>query len=110
MLSAMSSAFPPGVSWTKPEGGLFVWAILPESLDAAAVLRKALDEKVAFVPGSSFFADGSGKNAMRLNFTNASLERIEEGIARLGRVLRRFVQAGRATVSSWAPATGTNSR
>ena len=100
MLSAMSRAFPPGVSWTKPAGGLFVWATLPESLDAADFLREALEEKVAFVPGSSFFADGSGRNTLRLNFTNASRERIEEGIARLGHALERFVQAGRAMASS----------
>ena len=100
MLSAMSRAFPPEVTWTRPAGGLFVWATLPESLDAADFLREALEEKVAFVPGSSFFADGSGKNTMRLNFANASLERIEEGIARLGRALERFVEAGSSTTQS----------
>jgi 2-aminoadipate transaminase len=91
MLSGMTRWFPPGVSWTPPAGGLFVWATLPESMDAAAVLRDALAERVAFVPGASFFADGAGQNTMRLNFTNASIEHIEEGIMRLGRVLRRLV-------------------
>ena len=59
-------------------------------MNAADVLREALGEKVAFVPGASFFADGSGKNTMRLNFTNAAIERITEGIGRLGRVLRKL--------------------
>jgi 2-aminoadipate transaminase len=91
MLSGMTKWFPADVSWTTPAGGLFVWATLPESMDAAAILQNALAERVAFVPGASFFADGSGQNTMRLNFTNASVERIEEGIVRLGRVLRRVV-------------------
>ena len=93
LLAAMSKAFPPGVSWTRPAGGLFVWATLPESLDAADVLQHALREKVAFVPGAAFFADGSGKNTMRLNFTNACVGRIEEGATRLGRCLHRVMDA-----------------
>jgi DNA-binding transcriptional MocR family regulator len=64
-------------------------------MDAADVLRDALAEKVAFVPGAAFFSDGSGTNTMRLNFTNASVERIEEGIGRLGRVLWRRVESHR---------------
>jgi 2-aminoadipate transaminase len=94
ILSAMSDTFPRDVRWTRPAGGLFIWASLPDGMDAADVLRDALAEKVAFVPGTSFFADGSGRNTFRLNFTNASLGRIGEGIGRLGRVLRRFVEGG----------------
>jgi 2-aminoadipate transaminase len=93
LLAAMSSAFPPGVTWTAPAGGLFVWATLPDSLDAADLLQHALREKVAFVPGGAFFADGSGTNTMRLNFTSASVERIEEGAVRLGRSLTRVMDA-----------------
>jgi 2-aminoadipate transaminase len=92
MLAAMSRSFPSEVTWTKPAGGLFVWATLPTALDAADVLRDALRDKVAFVPGSPFFADGSGHNTMRLNFTNASVDLIEEGMARLGRMLTRRVK------------------
>jgi DNA-binding transcriptional MocR family regulator len=88
------------VSWTRPAGGLFVWATLPAALDAADLLRSAMEEKVAFVPGGSFFADGSGHNTLRLNFTNASVQRIEEGIGRLGRVLQRLIDAGSGTVPS----------
>jgi 2-aminoadipate transaminase len=93
MLRAMTECFPPGVRWARPKGGLFIWATLPESVDTSDLLRHSLEEKVAFVPGESFFVDGSGRNTMRLNFTNASVERIEEGIARLGRVLRRRTQS-----------------
>lgn len=94
MLGAMDTYFPPGIRWTKPQGGLFLWAMLPESLDAAEVLRAAVDEHVAFVPGSSFFADGSGRNTMRLNFSNAAPGMIEEGICRLGGVLTQVLYAG----------------
>lgn len=88
MLAAMDGYFPPGVEWIHPEGGLFLWGILPESLSAAEVLKVAVEQKVAFVPGTPFFPTGGGHNTMRLNFSNASPERIREGIARLGRVLR----------------------
>lgn len=91
MLQALERYFPAGVRWTRPQGGLFLWAILPEHLDAADVLKEAIKEKVAFVPGGPFHPDGSGKNTMRLNFSYMSPEKIEEGIKRLGRVLGRFV-------------------
>jgi DNA-binding transcriptional MocR family regulator len=80
---------PEGVRWTCPQGGLFIWAILPELMDATALLREAIEERVAFVPGAAFYDDGSGKNTMRLNFSNATPEKIEEGIARLGAVIQR---------------------
>lgn len=91
MLAALERYFPEGVRWTRPQGGLFLWVILPEHLDAADVLKEAIKEKVAFVPGGPFHPDGSGKNTMRLNFSYMSPEKIEEGIKRLGRVLGRFV-------------------
>ena len=87
MLAAMDACFPPGVRWTRPNGGLFLWVTLPEGLDAAVVLKAALELKVAFVPGASFHACGGGANTFRLNFSNATPEKIQEGIARLGRVL-----------------------
>jgi len=87
MLGAMDAYFPPGVDWTHPEGGLFLWGTLPESLNAADVLNAAVHQKVAFVPGEPFFATGGGHNTMRINFSNASPEKIQEGIARLGRVI-----------------------
>lgn len=87
MLAAMSRYFPPEVHWTRPQGGLFLWVTLPEWLDAAEVFNKAVANKVAFVPGTSFFPDDSGHNTMRLNFSNARPEQIEVGIRRLGEVL-----------------------
>ena len=87
MLAAMDGYFPPEVDWTHPEGGLFLWGTLPESLRSTDVLKAAIEQKVAFVPGESFYPTGGGHNTMRLNFSNATPEKIMEGIARLGRVL-----------------------
>ena len=92
MLKAMAECFPPGVTWTRPKGGLFVWVRLPEHLDAADVLREALPQKVAFLVGGAFFVDGSGRNTARFNFSNADPEHIREGIGRIGAVLRRMSQ------------------
>jgi 2-aminoadipate transaminase len=89
MLAAMEREFPCSVTWTRPQGGLFLWVRMPEHVDAAEFLKIALEENVAFVPGHAFHADGSGRNTMRLNFSNAKPEMIEEGIGRLGRALRR---------------------
>lgn len=91
MLAAMDGYFPPGVEWTHPEGGLFLWGVLPENLSAAEVLKVALEQKVAFVPGAPFFPTGGGHNTMRINFSNASPEKIREGISRMGHVLREKI-------------------
>jgi 2-aminoadipate transaminase len=95
MLAAMTEAFPPGVTWTRPEGGLFLWVRLPEQIDAAALLQEALPEKVVFLPGGAFFVDGSGRNTARFNFSNASPDLIREGIRRIGCVLRRLLSGTR---------------
>lgn len=87
MLAAMEERFPKGVSWTRPQGGLFLWVRLPEGLDSMRLFRKALEEKVAFVPGQVFFPNGGGANTMRLNFSVSTPEVIREGIRRLGKVL-----------------------
>jgi len=91
MLAAMDRYFPPEVDWTHPKGGLFLWGILPEYLDAADVLQSAVEEKVAFVPGRPFHPFGDGKNTMRLNFSHSTPDKIEEGIYRLGKVLAEKV-------------------
>jgi DNA-binding transcriptional MocR family regulator len=89
MFAALQKYVPAAVHWTTPQGGLFLWVTLPEPMDATAILQAAIAENVAFVPGSSFFADGSGRNTCRLNFSNADPARINEGIRRLGIVLER---------------------
>jgi DNA-binding transcriptional MocR family regulator len=89
MLAALARHMPEGVTWTRPDGGMFVWVTLPEGFDGAALLAESLKtERVAFVPGKAFFADGSGANTIRLSFSCASETMIEEGITRLGRVVR----------------------
>lgn len=88
MLEAMQEHFPPGVSWTVPKGGMFLWVILPESISARDVLEIAIQKKVAFVPGGPFHPNGGGENTLRLNFSNAPPEKIQEGIARLGEAIR----------------------
>jgi len=91
MLAAMDRYFPPEVDWTQPAGGLFLWGTMPEYLDAADVLKLAVEKKVAFVPGEPFHPNGGGHNTMRINFSNASPEMIMEGIHRLGDVLHQMV-------------------
>ncbi len=88
MLEMMEEMFPPEVHWTHPQGGMFLWGILPEYMDAAEVLKVALERKVAFVPGGSFHAGGGGKNTMRLNFSYSDPDTIREGITRLGVTLK----------------------
>jgi DNA-binding transcriptional MocR family regulator len=88
MLEAMDRHMPAGVEWTRPEGGMFVWVTLPEGMDGASLLAQSLkSERVAFVPGKAFFADGSGANTIRLSFSCATDTMIEDGIARLGRLI-----------------------
>ena len=89
MLKCLDEHMPPGVQWNKPEGGLFLWVTLPEHMNATDLLQEALKEKVAFIPGEPFFPSGGGKNNMRLNFSFSSPDQINEGIARLGRVIKR---------------------
>ena len=89
MLQALAAEMPAGVEWTKPEGGMFVWLTLPEAIDAAALLQRAISEaRIAFVPGRAFHADGCGANTLRLSFSRADEATIADGIARLAKVLR----------------------
>lgn len=90
MLAALDKYFPPTVRWTRPEGGLFLWVILPDCADCMDLLAAAIEEQVAFIPGTAFYPDGtSGKHTLRLTFATASPEMIEEGIRRLGKALER---------------------
>jgi 2-aminoadipate transaminase len=95
MLQALQEFFPPAVTWTHPHGGLFLWVTLPEGLDIKAILKSALEQNVAFVPGDSFYANdgpnhdgGEGSRHMRLNFSNAAPEQIREGIRRLAAAVK----------------------
>jgi 2-aminoadipate transaminase len=89
MLQTMEETFPAEVRWTRPQGGLFLWATTPESIDTTELLKEAVQQKVAFVPGYSFHPTGGGYNTMRLNFSNASEEMIVEGIRRLSVALKQ---------------------
>ncbi len=89
MLEALDAMMPEGTTWTRPGGGMFVWATLPDGLDAKAMLPRALTARVAYVPGVGFYADGDGTGNLRLNFSFASPERIREGIRRLAGVVEQ---------------------
>lgn len=91
MLESLKEFFPPETSWTHPKGGFFVWAKLPEFINAAEMLAEAIDKKVAYVPGQAFFADGSGHNYMRLCFSYPEEEMIYEGIRRLAGVVKNQI-------------------
>ncbi len=91
MLDALERHFPDEAEWTHPEGGLFVWATLPDFIDTTDLLAKALRENVAFVPGRAAFVDGRGAHSMRLNFSGSSEDEIREGIRRIGRVVSEQV-------------------
>jgi 2-aminoadipate transaminase len=91
MLETMEELFPSEVHWTKPLGGMFLWGILPEWMDAADVLKIAIERKVAFVPGASFHPNGGGINTMRINFSYSNPDKIREGVTRLGTVLKELV-------------------
>ena len=90
MLAALEKAMPEGVEWSRPQGGMFVWVTLPKGMDGAELLARAIrDYRIAFVPGKAFHADGSGENTLRLSFSCASFEMIDEGMSRLGDLVRR---------------------
>ncbi|MEO4053075.1 PLP-dependent aminotransferase family protein [Solibacillus sp. CAU 1738] len=86
MLQAMEKYFPAHVSYTKPQGGMFIWATLNNGQSALDVFQKAMDKNVAFVPGDPFYTDPKGVSTMRLNYTNSTPEMIEEGIKRLASI------------------------
>lgn len=88
MVKTLEKTFPKGITWTRPEGGLFLWLELPKQMSAQTLFQKALDLKVAYVPGAPFFPNGGGEHTLRLNFSNASPEMIVEGINRLAKLFR----------------------
>jgi 2-aminoadipate transaminase len=103
MLDALAEHLPREAEWTHPEGGLFIWATLPDYIDTTDLLARALEEHVAFVPGRAAYVDGRGGSAMRLNFSGVGVDDIREGIRRLGEVVREQVEL-------YGTLTGTASR
>ncbi|HEX2084290.1 MAG TPA: PLP-dependent aminotransferase family protein [Solirubrobacteraceae bacterium] len=104
MLDALADCFPAESEWTHPEGGLFLWATLPDYLDTTDLLARALQENVAFVPGRAAFMDGRGGSAMRLNFSGVGDDDIREGIRRIGEVVREQVDLYGTLTGRPAPA------
>lgn len=88
MLKALEDYMPEGTHWTRPKGGLFLWVALPKGYDTTKIFPKAIEEKVAYVPGAPFHPNGGGENTMRLNFSASKPEQILEGIHRLSKVIK----------------------
>ncbi|MEF8831970.1 MAG: PLP-dependent aminotransferase family protein [Candidatus Thermoplasmatota archaeon] len=92
MLEAMEEHFPEEVEWNRPNGGMFIWAELPEHMNSREMFDKAVDEKVAYVVGDAFFVDDGGHNTMRINFTHSSEENIKKGIESLAKVIKEEME------------------
>jgi 2-aminoadipate transaminase len=105
MLDALERHFPPQAEWTRPAGGLFIWATLPDFIDTTDLLARALQANVAFVPGEGAYMDGRGRNAMRLNFSGVNEDDIREGVRRIGEIVQEQVDLyGTLTGEQQAPA------
>jgi 2-aminoadipate transaminase len=92
MMNAMENYFPEGYVCYKPMGGMFAWPILPEGIDTEILFLDAIKQKVAYVHGKAFHVDGGGERSMRLNFSYSSNEQIEEGMKRLGNVIKEKLE------------------
>ena len=92
MLEALHEHFPAAATWTEPEGGLFIWATLPEYIDTGDLLAKALRADVAFVPGQAAYIDERGRSSMRLNFSGVDAGEIREGVRRIGKAIAEQVE------------------
>ncbi|HSL31494.1 MAG TPA: PLP-dependent aminotransferase family protein [Anaerolineales bacterium] len=91
MFEMMEEMFPQGVTWSKPQGGMFLWGVLPEGMDATELLKRALEKKVAFVPGAAFHPRGGGENTLRINFSYSAPDTIREGVRRLASTLKESI-------------------
>jgi len=110
MLEAMTEHLPGSVRWTRPDGGFYVWATLPEGLDAKAMLPRAVTARVAYVPGTAFYADGFGTRCVRLSYCHPTPERIREGVRRLAKVLGAELELRAIFGTAPAGARGAASR
>jgi len=89
MLEALEKYFPEGCKWTRPDGGMFLWVTVPHRIDTKKMFQEAIKEKVAYVHGAAFCVDGKGHNSMRLNFSNAEDKKIEIGVKRLAKIIKK---------------------
>jgi 2-aminoadipate transaminase len=105
MLDALAEFFPAEAEWTRPAGGLFIWATLPDFIDTTDLLARALRENVAFVPGEGAYLDGRGRSSMRLNFSGSNEDAVREGVRRIGKVVSEQV-ALYGTLTGARPRTG----
>ena len=92
MLESLDSYFPKSATWTKPQGGFYVWVTLPNEIDTKAMMPRAIVAKVAYVPGTAFYADGFGSWSMRLSYCHPTPERIREGVKALGHVVEQEIE------------------
>lgn len=93
MLSALSREMPEGTTWTQPKGGFFIWVTLPDGVDAVDMIGKARENLVDYIPGPSFYSDGSGRRSLRLSFSNVSKSEIDTGIGRLAATIKSEMSA-----------------
>ncbi len=91
MLETIDACFPAGIETTRPDGGLFLWVVLPEKIDSKEMLKKAVEKNVGYVPGGAFFPNGGNKNTMRLSFSNMEEEKIVQGIKILAEVIKKEI-------------------
>jgi len=100
MLEMLNRHMPkrPGVKWTQPQGGLFLWVTLPEGMDTAEMFHSAIEKQVAYVVGTAFYPDGGGRNSFRMNFSYSSKAEIEEGVKRLGEVISTWKSGREASI------------
>jgi 2-aminoadipate transaminase len=103
MLRALDTEMPSGVHWTKPTGAFYVWLTVPRGIDTSDLLAKAIQHRVAYVPGRGFYADGTGGDQLRLCFSYPSTDRIAEGVIRLGELLHEELALVRAVFGEDAP-------
>jgi DNA-binding transcriptional MocR family regulator len=105
MLDALGALFPAGTTWTVPAGGFYTWVTLPHGLDAKEMLPRAVTARVAYVPGTAFYADGQGRSSLRLSYCYPEPDRIREGVRRLAGVIEAE-QELRATFGAPGGAAG----
>ena len=99
-LAALDRYFPSTARWTRPHGGMFIWVTLPEGVDSAALLAKAIEQNVAFVPGAPFYANDPQANTLRLSFVTVPAEKIESGMQILGSLLEAEIAAAKAAITA----------